>query len=65
MCTVIETVKHVGGGIMIWGSMTSHGSRLVYKIEGRLNQHGYYQILEQTINSIIKKYKLDVAKVIL
>ena len=36
---------------MIWGSMTSHGHGLVYKIEGRLNQHGYHQILEQTIDA--------------
>ncbi len=62
--TVIETVKHGGGGIMIWGSMTNHGPRLVYKIEGRLNQHGYRQILEQTIEGTIRKYKLDATKVI-
>ena len=62
--TVIETIKHGGGGIMIWGSMTSHGPRLVYKIEGRLNQHGYRQILEQTIDGTIRKYKLDATKVI-
>ena len=43
---VIETVKHGGGGIMIWGSITSHGPGLVYKIKGCLNQHGYHQILE-------------------
>ena len=62
--SVIETVKHGGGGIVIWGSMTSHGLGLVYKIEGRLNQHGYRQILEQTIDGTIKKYNLDATKVI-
>ena len=49
---------------MIWGSMTSHGPGLVYKIEGHLNQHGYCQILEQTIDGIIIKYKLDGTKFI-
>ena len=44
--------------------MTSHGPGLVYKIEGRLNQHGYHQILEQTIDGIIRKYNLDATKVI-
>lgn len=33
---VTETVKHGGEGIMVWGSMTSHGHGSVYKIEGRL-----------------------------
>ena len=49
---------------MIWGSMTSHGPGLVYKIEGCLKQHGYRQILQQTIDGTIKKYKLDATKVI-
>ena len=44
--------------------MTSHGPGLVYKIEGRLNQHGYRQILEQTIDVTNRKYKLDATKVI-
>ena len=62
--TVIETVKHGGGGIMIWGNMTSHGPGLVYKIESCLNQHGYCQILEQTVDGTIIKYNLDATKVI-
>jgi len=36
--------------------MTSDGPRLVYKIEGHMNQHGYHQILEQTIDGTIRKY---------
>ena len=63
-CTIIETVKHGGGRIMIWGNMTSHGLRLVYKIEGHLNQHRYHQILEQTIDGTIRKYNLDATEVI-
>ena len=63
-CIVIETVKHGGGGIMIWGNMTSQGPGLVYKIESRLNQHGYRQILEQIIDDTIRKYNLDATKVI-
>jgi transposase len=62
--TVTETVKHGGGGIMIWGSMTIYGPGLVYKVEGRLNQHGYRQILEQTIDGTIRKYGLDATQVI-
>ena len=49
---------------MIWGNMTSHGPCLVYKIKGRLNQHGCRQILEQTIEGTIIKCKLDATKVI-
>ena len=49
---------------MIRGSMTSHGPRLVYKIEGHLNQHGYRQILEQTIDGTIRLYRLDATEVI-
>ena len=44
--------------------MTSHELGFVYKIEGRLNQHGYRQNLEQTIDGTIRKYKLDTTKVV-
>ena len=43
---VFQTVKYGGGGIMTWGSMSIHGSGVVCKVEGCINQHQYQEILE-------------------
>jgi hypothetical protein len=57
--TVSQTVKHGGGGIMIWGSMSIHGPGVVCKVEGRINQHQYREILEQNLFQTIHKFHLD------
>lgn len=62
--TVIPTVKHGGGSVMIWGCMCIHGPGMMCRIEGRLNQHGYQKILEEHLYGTIQKYNLDASKVI-
>ena len=39
--TIIQTIKHGGGLMMIWGCMSIHGPGLIHRIKGRLIQHGY------------------------
>ena len=41
---VVHTVKH-GGGVMVWACFASDTD--LFKIQGTLNQHGYYSILQQ------------------
>ena len=62
--TVSQTVKHSGGGIMIWGSMSIHGLGVVCKVEGRINQHQYREILEQNLSQTICKFDLDPSSII-
>ena len=49
---------------MIWGSMSIHGSRVVCKVVGRINQHRYQEILEQNLPQTICKFHLDPSSVI-
>ena len=49
---------------MIWRSMPIHGSGVVCKVEGRKNQHGYREILEQNLTQTICKSDLDPSSVI-
>jgi transposase len=62
--TVIPTVKHGGGSIMVWGSMSIHGPGMIHRIEGRLNQHGYQRLLEEYLYGTIQKFNLDPTEVI-
>ncbi len=41
------TVKHGGGGVMMWGCFAGDTVGDLFKIEGTLNQHGYYSILQR------------------
>ena len=40
-----KTVKHGGGGIMVWGCITPKGVGFLEKVNGRLNAEGYIDIL--------------------
>ena len=42
---VVPTVKHGGGGGMVWGCFAGDS----FRIQGTLNQHGYNNILKQYI----------------
>ena len=40
---VVPTVKHWGGGVMVWGCFAGD----LFRIQGALNQHGYHSILQR------------------
>ncbi|CAJ0966938.1 unnamed protein product [Ranitomeya imitator] len=44
---LVPTVKHGGGGVMVWGCFAGDTVGDLFKIEGILNQHGYHSILQQ------------------
>ena len=48
---VQPTVKHGGGGIMVWGCINAKGVEFLTKVEERLNREGYINILENALIS--------------
>ncbi|MDF4290226.1 transposase, partial [Vibrio parahaemolyticus] len=44
---LVPTVKHGGGGVMVWGCFAGDTVGDLFKIEGTLNQHGYHSILQR------------------
>uniref|UniRef100_A0AAZ3QNW2 Tc1-like transposase DDE domain-containing protein n=1 Tax=Oncorhynchus tshawytscha TaxID=74940 RepID=A0AAZ3QNW2_ONCTS len=44
---VVPTVKHGVGGVMVWGSSAGDTVRDLFRIQGKLNQHGYHSILQR------------------
>ena len=47
VCTcVVPTVKHGGGGVMVWGCFAGDTVGDLFKIQGTLNQHGYHSMLQ-------------------
>ena len=47
------TVKHVGGGIMVWGCFSGKGLGPLVKVDGKMNRFGYIDILEKNLLSFI------------
>ena len=46
-------MKFGGGSIMIWDCMTFYGCGLIMKIDGKVNQALYKEILEVGLSSTI------------
>ena len=46
---VVPTMKHGGGGVMMWGCCSHDVVPLsdLFRIQGTLNQHGYHRILQR------------------
>ncbi|KAK6296674.1 hypothetical protein J4Q44_G00328160, partial [Coregonus suidteri] len=44
---VFPTVKHGGGGVMVWGCFSGDTVCDLFRIQGTLNQHGYHSILQR------------------
>ena len=44
---VVHTVKHGGGGVMVWGFFAGDTVSDLFRIQGTLNQHGYHSILQR------------------
>ena len=62
--TVNIQIKHGGGGVMIWGCMTSQGIGYLCKIDGTMDQHLYKSILEDELLQTIDFYNLEKDQVI-
>ena len=43
---VQESIKFGGGGVMMWGCMTSSGPGMMCRINGRMDQYMHREILE-------------------
>jgi transposase len=46
---VVPTVKHGGGNIMVWASMSAYGPGPIRLVEGVMDQYQYRSILEETM----------------
>lgn len=57
--TVKTTYKHGGGGLMVWGCMTSQGVGYLCRIEGIMDQHLYKTILEEDLMGTMDYYQMD------
>jgi hypothetical protein len=44
---VVPTVKHGGGGVIVWGCFAVDTVRDLFRIQGTLNQHSYHSILQR------------------
>ena len=44
---LVPTVKHGGGGMMVWGCFAGDNFSDLFSIQGILHQHGYHSILQQ------------------
>ena len=55
-------MKFGGGLIMIWGCMTFYGYGLLMKIDGKVNQALYKEILEVGLSSTICFYDMDLRR---
>ena len=44
---MVPTVKHGGGGVMVWGCFTGDTVGDLFKIEDTLNQHVYHSIVQR------------------
>ena len=56
---LIQTVKHGGGNIMIWGCMTWHGPGFISKIDGRLDAKLYVEIIDKCIPQTVEHYNIN------
>ena len=52
---VMPTVKHGGGKVMVWGSMSAEGVGELHFIEGNMNSNMYCEILQQNMISSLQK----------
>jgi hypothetical protein len=48
---------------MVWGCMCIHRPKLIYKVEGCINQSRYHDILDENVHRTISKFNLDTSYV--
>jgi len=52
---IVPSVKHGGGGIMVWGCFSEKGLGPLVKVEGKMNRLDYIQILEKNLLPLIRR----------
>lgn len=52
---ISPTIKHGGGGIMVWGCFSGKGLGPLIKVEGKMNSQDYIQILELQLLPLLHK----------
>jgi transposase len=61
---LVQTVKHGGGNIMIWGCMTWHGPGFISKIDGGLDAKLYVEIIDECIPQTVEHYSINKSEMI-
>ena len=51
----IPSVKHGGGGIMVWGCFSGKGLGPLVMVEGKMNRLDYIRILDENLLPLIRK----------
>ncbi|GFX78301.1 transposable element Tc1 transposase [Trichonephila clavipes] len=55
---LVPTVKHSGGGVMVWGCMAANGVGRLTFIDSTLNHMGYINILKENLKHSAQDLKL-------
>lgn len=55
---VVSTVKHGGGGVMVWGCMAAGGVGNLVFIDGTMNKYDYLNILKENLHQSVQKLNL-------
>jgi len=53
---LVPSVKHGGGGIMVWGCFSGKGLGPLVRVEGKMNRFDYIKILEENLLPLINKF---------
>lgn len=48
---IVSTVKHRGGGLMVWGCMAASGVRNIVPIKGTMDNRYYINILKENLRA--------------
>ncbi|GFX18565.1 transposable element Tc1 transposase [Trichonephila clavipes] len=54
-----ETVKHIGGSVMVWDCMPATGVGNVVKTDGKMNQYSYLNSLTNNLSQSASKLGID------
>ncbi|KAG1080113.1 hypothetical protein G6F42_023464 [Rhizopus arrhizus] len=61
---VQQTVKHGGGNIMVWSSITWEGVGWIVDVGHRMNSEAYLEALKDDLLKIMESYGLDSSKIV-